>query len=110
MAAARKGKRGAASAKSVLKELGEHPDGGPVQVLDGRYGPYVKHAKINATLPKDVKPEEVTLEQALGWIAEKAAQQGAKTGGKRTAKKSTAKKSTAKKSTAKKSVAKKSTA
>ena len=49
-APARKG-RGSAS---VLKELGEHPDGGAVQVLDGRYGPYVKHEKTNATLPKDI--------------------------------------------------------
>ena len=37
---------------SVLKYLGEHPElGGSVQVLDGKYGPYVKHAKINANLP-----------------------------------------------------------
>ena len=110
LAAARKGKRGGgASAKSVLKELGEHPDGGPVQVLDGRYGPYVKHNKINATLPKEMKPEDVTLEQALGWIADKAAQKGVKSSrGKGTAK-STAKKSTTKKTTAKKRSAKKST-
>ena len=43
--------------KLVLKELGEHPDGGAVQVMDGRYGPYVKHAKINATLPKGTEPQ-----------------------------------------------------
>ncbi|MEZ4615066.1 MAG: type I DNA topoisomerase [Caldilineaceae bacterium] len=107
LAAARKsGKGGRGSAKSVLKELGEHPDGGPVQVLDGRYGPYVKHNKINATLPKEVKPEEVTLEQALGWIAEKAAQKGTKSGSKGAAKKGTTKKSSAKTSSAKKSSAK----
>jgi len=102
-AAARKGGR----AKSVLKELGEHPDGGAIQVLDGRYGPYVKHNKINATIPKEMKPEEVTLEQAVAWIAEKAGKKGTK---KRSTKKSTAKKSTTKKSTAKKGTAKKSTA
>ncbi|MCB0111168.1 MAG: DNA topoisomerase I, partial [Caldilineaceae bacterium] len=108
LAAARKGKRGGGAAKAVLKELGEHPDGGAVQVLDGRYGPYVKYNKINATLPKEIKPEEVTLEQALGWIAEKAAQKGSKSGGKRTSKKRTAKVSTAKKTTKKKSTPKNS--
>ncbi len=61
------------STKSVLKELGEHPDGGPIQVLDGRYGPYVKYKRTNATLPKDVDPASVTLEMALQLIEEKKA-------------------------------------
>jgi DNA topoisomerase-1 len=55
--------------------------------MPGRYGPYVRWAKINATLPKDLSPETVTLEKALGLIAEKAA-----TGGKaRTPRKTAAK-------------------
>ncbi|MEZ4718826.1 MAG: type I DNA topoisomerase [Caldilineaceae bacterium] len=67
--------------KSVLKALGEHPaEGGPVDVLDGRYGPYVKHAKINATLPKDVKPEDVTMEMAVQLLAEKKASKKKKGG------------------------------
>ncbi|MGI9367880.1 MAG: type I DNA topoisomerase [Ruegeria sp.] len=81
------GGRGRAAAKA-LKDLGEHPDGGPIQVLDGRYGPYVKWAKVNATLPKDVEPESVTVEMALALIAEKAAKKGGK-------KKAPAKKKTA---------------
>ena len=65
------GRRG--SAPKVLKDLGKHPtDEEPIQVLEGRYGPYVKHGKTNATLPKDSKPEEVTLEQAVELIAAKA--------------------------------------
>ncbi len=58
----------------VLKDLGAHPnDGQNVQILDGRYGAYVKHGKINATIPKTIAPDAVTLEQALEWIAAKAA-------------------------------------
>lgn len=67
-----------------LHELGEHPtDGGPVNVYDGRYGPYVKFGKINATLPKDVAPEAVTMDIAVALITEKAAKKG---GGKTKAK------------------------
>jgi DNA topoisomerase I len=58
---------------SVIKELGDHPGlGGKVQVLTGRYGPYVNHGKVNATLPKDREPEQVTLEEAVELIAAKA--------------------------------------
>jgi DNA topoisomerase-1 len=68
------GRRGNRAAPKALKDLGEHPDGGgKVTVRDGRYGPYVNHGKVNATLPKDVRPEDVTLEQALELIAERAA-------------------------------------
>lgn len=65
--------------KRTIKELGEHPDGGPVTVMDGRYGPYVNYKKVNATLGKGVKPEEVTLTEALRLIEEK---QNSKKGGK----------------------------
>jgi DNA topoisomerase-1 len=62
--------------------------------LSGRYGPYVKHGKINATLPKDRDPEQVTMEDAVELIAARAAKGPAK---KKPAKKAAAKK-TAKKS------------
>jgi DNA topoisomerase-1 len=66
---------------AVLRELGAHPDGDkPVQLLDGRYGPYVEHQKIRATLPKDADPDKITLEEALELIAAKAAK-GKKTKG-----------------------------
>jgi DNA topoisomerase-1 len=79
---AKKASRGfARTAATPLKELGEHPtDGGPVNVMDGRYGAYVKFGKINATLPKDVKPEDVTMDMAVQLIAEKAAKGGGKKG------------------------------
>ncbi len=77
--------RGSAAAKPI-KELGEHPDeGGPVNVMDGKYGPYVKWGKINATLPKDVEPDSLELEAAVLLISEKIKKGPAK---KRTRKKS----------------------
>lgn len=68
------GRRGGGSAAKPLKELGEHPeDGGPVNVMKGQYGAYVKWEKVNATIPKDVEAGDVTMEQAVQWISEKAA-------------------------------------
>jgi len=72
-APARRGASDSGAGKGVLRDLGEHPDGGSIQLLAGRYGPYVKHGKINATIPKEIKPEAVTVEQAVGWLAAKAA-------------------------------------
>jgi DNA topoisomerase-1 len=73
--AASRGGRGAAAAP--LRELGEHPgEGGAVNVMNGRYGPYIKWGKVNATLPKDLEPEAVTMERAVELIAEKQAKGG----------------------------------
>jgi DNA topoisomerase-1 len=84
---------------SVIKELGDHPEGGgKVQVLSGRYGPYVKHGKVNATLPKDRDPEQVTMEEAVELIAARAAKGPAKKPAKKAAAKKPAKKSTRKSS------------
>ncbi|WP_421724645.1 type I DNA topoisomerase [Bauldia sp.] len=66
------GRRGRAAPKA-LKTLGEHPtEGGAITVRDGRYGPYVNHGKVNATLPKDVDPASVEMDQALELLAAKA--------------------------------------
>jgi DNA topoisomerase-1 len=70
---ARKKSRPGRASSSALKILGEHPEGGKVQVMSGRYGPYVKWEKVNATLPQDKKPEDVTLNEALELIAARAA-------------------------------------
>ncbi len=71
---AARGGRGAAA--KPLKELGEHPDGGALNVMDGRYGPYVKWEKINATLPKGTEPADMTLEDAIELVNAKAATKG----------------------------------
>jgi DNA topoisomerase-1 len=51
--------------------LGQHPDGGPVTVRDGRYGAYVNWGKVNATIPKSTAPDSIALGQALELIAER---------------------------------------
>ncbi|MCZ0962118.1 type I DNA topoisomerase [Paracoccus benzoatiresistens] len=95
--------RGRAAAAAPLRELGNHPDGGAIQVMNGRYGPYVKWEKVNATLPRDVTPEDLTVEQALELIAAKAGKSPAK---KKAAPKA---KAVAKKPAAKKAPARKAT-
>ena len=72
------GRPGRGAAAAALKELGEHPDGGPITIMPGKYGPYVKWAKVNATIPKTIEPEALTLEEALALIAEKAGKAPAK--------------------------------
>jgi len=94
------------SGPAPIKELGEHPTaGGAIAVYSGRYGPYVQHGKIRATLSKSQEPESLTLEEALELIAAKAAKETPAK--KTTAKKAPAKKAVASKTAAKKPVAKK---
>lgn len=94
-----------------IKELGKHPDDdGLVAIYEGRYGAYVKHGKINATIPKEQDIDSVTLEEALQWIEAKAAIKGVKKKAKKKTtkkKKAAKKKSTRKKATKKKAVKKK---
>ena len=92
--------RGAATAP--LKDLGAHPESGePVHVMAGRFGPYVKSGKVNATLPKGTAPEDMTMEIALPLLAARAAAAPAK-GKKAPAAKKAAPKAAAKKPAAKK--------
>ncbi|HEY3144845.1 MAG TPA: topoisomerase C-terminal repeat-containing protein, partial [Dongiaceae bacterium] len=64
-------------APSPGKPIGSHPgDNQPVTLHDGRYGHYVKWGKINATIPKDIAPDSITLEQAVGLIADRVAKGG----------------------------------
>ncbi|MEL6088782.1 type I DNA topoisomerase [Bartonella schoenbuchensis] len=66
-----KTKRGRTTPEALIT-LGEHPEGGTVTVRDGRYGLYVNWGKINATLPKDKDPADVTLSEALDLLLAKA--------------------------------------
>ncbi|HJT43149.1 MAG TPA: type I DNA topoisomerase [Rhizomicrobium sp.] len=68
------GRRGA----QTLKDLGAAPDGKPIKVLKGKFGPYVSDGQTNATLPEGMEPDTVTMEQALALIAERAAKGGKK--------------------------------
>ena len=85
---------------TVLRVLGDHPDDqASVEICSGRYGPYARHGKVNATLPKGVSPDDVTLEEALELIAARVAK-GGKTK-KPAAKKTKAKTAPKKKTTTK---------
>ncbi|REJ98551.1 MAG: type I DNA topoisomerase [Planctomycetota bacterium] len=110
LAQPKKSRRGFGSAKEPIKVF---DDASPVtkekvQVLDGRYGPYVTDGTTNASLPKGTDPAELSFQEALDLLAARAAKGPAK---KKTAKKKTAKKSGGKKKAAakKKSTTKKST-
>ncbi|AHJ30861.1 DNA topoisomerase I [Nodularia spumigena CCY9414] len=67
--------RGSSSSKSkaALRELGMHPEEGtPVNIYDGPYGPYIKHGKINVSIPEGQSVEDITLSTALELLATKA--------------------------------------
>jgi len=110
--------RGRSKSKAPLREMGNHPeDEKPIEIYDGPYGPYIKHDKVNASLPEGQTVESLTLDLALQALAAKA---GTKKGKSKTSAKdktaaaksdTTTKKSTAKKAaTTKKTTTKKTTA
>ncbi|WP_020593538.1 type I DNA topoisomerase [Kiloniella laminariae] len=95
-------KRGAAAA---LRTIGAHPDDSvDVTIHSGRYGPYVKWNKVNASLPKDKEVEDLTMAEAVELLIRQMEKKGTK---KPAAKKAAAKKAPAKKATAKKTTTKK---
>ena len=84
-----RGARGPAVKKEPIKVFDASPvTNNPVQLLDGRYGPYVTDGETNASLPKEAKPEELTFNQALDLLATRAAMGGGK---KKTARRGAAK-------------------
>jgi DNA topoisomerase-1 len=80
------------------KVLGDHPSGGKIVLREGRYGPYVSHGKVNATLSKSVAPESISLQDAIELI-------DAKGGGSKPARKSTARNAPTKKAAGKRPAA-----
>jgi DNA topoisomerase-1 len=106
-----KGRRGASRRKEPLKAFGVSPvTGQPVQLLDGRYGPYVTDGATNASLPQGLSPEEVTFERASDLLAERAARGPARRATrKKAARKKATPKTAAKKRTTTKKAAKKKT-
>lgn len=94
--------KGRGRRSAVVRAMGEHPETkSPVEILEGPYGLYVKHEKTNATLPKDKKPEDVTMDEAVKLLAEREAAAPSKKGrggGKKAASAKTKKAGGAKKS------------
>ena len=99
--------RGGRAAAAPGREIGKHPaDSAPVTVHEGRYGPYVKHGAVNATIPKDIDPASLSMDAAVALIAARAEKVGngkaGRKGAKTAAKAPVGKKPAAKKVDAKK--------
>ncbi|EGY02320.1 DNA topoisomerase I [Nitrospirillum viridazoti Y2] len=107
---------GVAARKTVAgRELGNHPkDGKPITLGSGRFGPYVKHLKLFASIPKAINADTITLEQAVELLAAKAAKDSGKkpaaAEGEEKPKKTAAKKAPAKAATTKATAEKKAAA
>lgn len=107
-AAAGGGRPARGAARAPLRVLGAHPrTEAEIKLMEGRYGPYVTDGTTNATLPKTIAPDQLTLEEAAQLIDDRAMAAPAKAKKKAPAKKTAAKKPAAKKAPAKKAPAKK---
>jgi DNA topoisomerase-1 len=96
------------SGPAPIKELGKHPtEEGNIAIYSGRYGPYVQHGKIRATLGKRQEPETLTVEEAIELLNAKAAKEAPAKKAAPAKKKTAAKKAPAKKAAAKKPAPKK---
>ncbi|KTT74427.1 type I DNA topoisomerase [Sphingomonas endophytica] len=110
-AAAGGGRPPRGAARAPLRVLGAHPrTEAEIKLMEGRYGPYVTDGTTNATLPKTIAPDQLTLEEAAQLIDDRAMAAPAKAKKKAPAKKTAAKKPAAKKAPAKKAPAKKAPA
>ena len=70
---------GRGKAAKPIREMGDHPEaGGELAIFDGKYGPYVKWEKINATIPDTIEPADLTVAQAVDLIDAAAAKKGKK--------------------------------
>jgi DNA topoisomerase-1 len=109
---------------AVLREVGKHPQSeAPINLMDGRFGPYVTDGELNASVPRGEDAAALTLERALELLAERAAKgppakgrrraaakSAGRTAGRTAGKTAAARKTAAKKTTARKAAAKKSPA
>ena len=69
---------------SLIKDLGEHPDDKkPVRIMKGQYGPYIKYKSLNATIPEEKDPTELTMDEALILIEKRKEYDKNKKKGKR---------------------------
>ncbi|RDE04550.1 type I DNA topoisomerase [Sphingomonas aracearum] len=110
-AAAGGGRPQRGAARAPLKELGKHPrTEAEIKLMEGRYGPYVTDGETNATLPKSITPDQLTLEEAAQLIDARAAAAPAKGKKKAAPKKAAAKKAPAKTGAKKAPAKKKATA
>jgi len=72
-------KPGRLKSSSEIKTLGEHPDDKkPIKVMKGKFGPYIKYKSINATIPDNIDPEEILMEEAIDLIEKKLEKTGKK--------------------------------
>ncbi len=81
-------KPGRLRSSSEIKTLGEHPDDKkPVKVMKGKFGPYIKYKTINATIPEQIDPENIEMDEALDLIEKKQEKMGKKKVKKKASKK-----------------------